>query len=115
VYFDDRDNSGYSESCTVTDSTGRPITLRDPGMTISFSDTEMLDHVFDTPHDGRFTIACQIESADARVGPVGSLPSLLIGLAAAALLGLGGLTTGVLWLTHRSAARGPLTHASRLG
>jgi hypothetical protein len=46
---------------------------------------------------------------------VGSLPSLLIGLAAASLLGLGGLITGVLWLTHRSTARGPNAHASRLG
>jgi hypothetical protein len=115
VYFDDRDNSGYSESCTVTDSTGRPIALRDPGITVSSSDTEMLGHVFDTPHDGHFTIACQVESADARVGPVGSLPSLLIGLAAAAILGLGVLTAGVLWLTQRSAAPGPMAHASGLG
>jgi hypothetical protein len=34
LYFDDADNSGYSESCTATDSAGRPIAIRDPGPTI---------------------------------------------------------------------------------
>ncbi|RNM17408.1 hypothetical protein EFL26_01060 [Nocardioides pocheonensis] len=115
VYFDDRDNSGYGETCTVTDSTGRPIAVRDPGVTVSFSSTEMLGHVFDTPSDGRFTIACHGESADVRVGPVGSLPSLLVGMAAAALLGLVGVIAGSVWLTRRSAApEAVVTHSSRV-
>jgi hypothetical protein len=90
IYFNDFDNSGYSESCTATDSEGQAIAHRDPGVTVSSSETEMLDHVFTTPGDGHFTIACNAQSADVRVGPVGSLPSVLIGGSVAALLGLGG-------------------------
>ena len=112
VYVDDRDNSGYSESCTVTDSTGRPVALRDPGVTVSSSDTETLDHVFDTPRDGRFTIACDVQGASARVGPVGSLRSLVIGLAAATLLGLGSLIAGLLWLIGRPATAAPTGRAA---
>jgi len=102
IYFNDADNSGYSESCTATDSGGQAIAIRDPGVTVSSSDTEMLDHVFTTPRDGHFTIACNAQSADVRVGPVGSLPSVLIGVSVAAGLGLGGLVTGILWLTRRA-------------
>ena len=104
LYFDDADNSGYSESCTATDSAGRPIAIRDPGPTISSSDTEMLDHVFSTPSDGHFTIACDVHSAAVRVGPAPDFVSLFIGIAAAALLGLCGVITGTVWLTRRSAA-----------
>ena len=103
VYFNDPDNTGYSESCGITDSRGRTIALRDPGMTVSSSDTEMLDHVFTTPADGRFTIECDAQGASARVGPVGNLVQVVIGLALAALLGVGGLITGSLWLTRRSS------------
>jgi len=103
VYLNDADNSGYSESCTATDSAGRPVPLRDPGPTISSSDTEMLDRVFETPRDGHVTIDCHVHGATARVGPVPNLVALLIGIVAAALLGLCGLITGTLWLTRRSA------------
>ena len=67
IYLNDADNSGYSESCVVADSSGRPVAIRDPGMTVSASDTEMLDHVFTTPEDGRFTVECNAQSASARV------------------------------------------------
>lgn len=103
IYFNDADNSGYTESCMVTDSDGQQVAIRDPGMTVSSSDTEMLDHVFTTPRDGHFTIACNAQSADVRVGPVGSLRSVLIGVSAAAILGLAGLVTGILWLTRRAS------------
>ncbi|MCW2857102.1 MAG: hypothetical protein JWR52_2717 [Marmoricola sp.] len=103
IYFNDPDNSGYSESCNATDSKGQAITLRDPGMTVTSSDTEMLDHVFTTPADGRFTIECDAQRASARVGPVGRFPEVAIGLALAALLGLGGLVAGSIWLTRRSS------------
>lgn len=103
IYANDADNSGYSESCTATDSQGRAIALRDPGVTVSSSDTEMLDHIFTTPSGGHFTIACNAQGANVRVGPVGSLLSVLIGVSVAALLGLGGLVTGILWLTRRAA------------
>jgi hypothetical protein len=103
VYVNDADNSGYSESCTVTDSAGRVIALRKAGPTISSSDSEMLDLVFDTPSDGHFTIGCDVRGATARVGPVPNLVALLIGIVAAVLLGTCGLVTGTLWLTGRAA------------
>lgn len=103
VYVNDADNSGYSESCTATDSAGRPVALRKAGPTISSSDTEMLDLVFDTPRDGRVTIGCDVHGGTARVGPVPNLVTLLIGVLAAVLLGLCGLITGTLWLTRRAA------------
>lgn len=111
IYFNDADNSGYRESCTATDSEGHAIATRDPRVTVTSSDTEMLDHVFTTPRDGHFTIACNAQSADVRVGPVGSLPSVLIGGPLAALLGLGGLVTGILWLTRRASTPTPTAMA----
>jgi hypothetical protein len=111
IFFNDADNSGYSESCSATDSEGRAIALRDPGVTVTSSDTEMLDHVFTTPRDGHFTIACNAQGADVRVGPAGSLRSVLIGVSVAALLGLGSLVTGILWLTRRASSPTPVAMA----
>lgn len=108
VYFDDADNSGYSESCTATDSNGRAITIRDAGATVTTSDTEMLDLVFTTPGDGSFTIACSVGGAEARVGPVGNFSFLLVGILVAALLGLGGLVVGVVWLVRRTSVPTPV-------
>lgn len=107
VYVNDADNSGYSTSCIVTSPDGRTIVLRDPGVTVSSSDTEMLDYVFTTPPDGRFTIDCAVTGASVRVGPVGSFPEILIGLAIAATLGLGGVVTGSIWLSRRLTAAPP--------
>jgi len=103
-YFNDADNSGYSESCTATDSNGQTIAIRDPGMTVSSSETEMLNHVFTTPVDGRFTVECSAQGASVRVGPVGSFTEVVVGLALAALLGIGGVVTGSIWLARRPSA-----------
>jgi hypothetical protein len=103
VIVDDRDNSGYSESCSVSDRAGRPVALRNPGATVSSSDTETLDHVFTTPADGRFTVACSVRGATVRVGPVASLRSVATGVVGAALLGLAGLGLGLVRLRRRSA------------
>jgi hypothetical protein len=107
IYFDDRDNTGYSESCSITDGEGGPVEIRDPGPTVSSSDTEMLDHVFTTPADGKFTVECNATSATVRVGPVGNLSSVLIGVAVAGALGLAGLVIGVVWLTRRTSVSLP--------
>lgn len=103
IYFNDADNTGYSESCSINDSRGVPVDMRFPGPTVSSSDTEMLDHVFTTPTGGTFTIECNATSATVRVGPVGNLPSVLIGVAAAAVLGLTGCVLGIIWLTRRTS------------
>lgn len=101
IYFNDADNSGYSGYCSVNDSAGRPVEIRDPGATVSSSDTEMLNHVFTIPQDGRFTVECQADNASIRVGPVGNLPSALIGTVIAAVLGAPGFVLGITWLTKR--------------
>lgn len=111
IYVDNADNSGYSESCTATDSRGRAIAIRDAGPTVTSSDTEMLDLVFTTPRDGTFTISCEVSGAVARVGPVGSLPLVLVGVLVAALLGLGGLVTGLVWLARRTSPPTPVAAA----
>ncbi|MEI7055317.1 hypothetical protein WBG06_05815 [Nocardioides sp. CCNWLW239] len=103
IYFNDADNSGYSGYCSVNDSAGRPVEIRDPGATVSSSDTEMLDHVFTTPEGGSFTVDCQAEDASVRVGPVGNLPSVLIGAVIAAGLGLVGLGLGIHWLISKDS------------
>ncbi|MER6940452.1 hypothetical protein ABTX24_18890 [Nocardioides sp. NPDC127514] len=107
IYTDDADNSGYSAFCSVNDSAGRPVEFRDPGATVSASETEMLDHEFTTPEDGTFTVECQADNASVRVGPVGNLPSVLIGTLIAAGLGLTGIALGVLWLTRRGSVYTP--------
>lgn len=103
IYFNDADNTGYGESCSVRDDAGRRIGIRDPGPTVTFSETEMLDHVFVTPADGTFTIDCNANGATVRVGPVGNLPSVLVGTGVAALLGLLGLVLGSFWLIRRTS------------
>ncbi|MER7608349.1 hypothetical protein [Nocardioides sp. NPDC127503] len=103
IYFHDVDNSGYSGYCSVNDSAGRPVEIRDSGATVSSSDTEDLNHVFTTPEDGRFTVECQTDNASVRVGPVGNLPSVLIGTAIAAGLGVTGFALGIMWLIRRVA------------
>jgi hypothetical protein len=104
IYLNDADNSGYSESCAITDSHGMDVPLRDPGWTMSSSETEMLDHLFTTPDDGRFTIDCSSQSADVRVAPAADLHSIMIGFAVATAAGLAGLVLGIIWLTRRSAS-----------
>jgi hypothetical protein len=90
IYFNDVDNSGYSESCTATDSEGQAIAHRDPGVTVSSSETEMLDHVFTTPGDGHFTIAATLRARTCAWDRSGASHRFLIGGSVAALLGLGG-------------------------
>jgi hypothetical protein len=107
VYVNDVDNSGYSESCTATDSSGRAIAIRDAGPRVTSSDTEMLDLVLTTPRHGSFTISCSVGGAEARVAPVGNFPLVLMGLLAAALLGLGGLIVGILWLVRLTSGPAP--------
>lgn len=105
VFFNDADNSGYSGFCAVSDGAGRSVEIRDPGATVSSSDTEMLNHVFTTPDGGTFTIACQAEGASVRVGPVGNLPSVLVGSMVAAGLGLAAFTLGMMWLPRRRSVK----------
>ncbi|MCL3836988.1 hypothetical protein [Aeromicrobium duanguangcaii] len=106
IYFDDADNSGYGHSCRATDDYGQLIDLRDPGVTFTSSDTEMLDLIFTTPPNGRFTIQCDAQSAVARVAPVESIRRVLSALVPAAFLGIAGVIAGVVWLRRDSSIAG---------
>lgn len=102
IYFNDADNSGYTTSCNVTDRNGRQVPIRPAGMTITSSDTEMLDLLFRVPDDGWFVAQCAAEGAEARVGPVGNVSLLAGGVVAAMFLGIGGVVAGSLWFARRS-------------
>lgn len=85
IYFDDADNSGYSESCSAEDGQGRSLDLKDPPWSIG-TETETLDHVFESPTD-RVSIECSVDGATASVRPLPSNRSLLLGLTLATTLG----------------------------
>lgn len=89
VYVDDTDNSGYSEYCVITDVSGQQISQRDPSFSVSSSDTEVLDIVFNTG-TGRLTIDCDISAERVTVKPVPNLKALLAGVLLAGLLGCAG-------------------------
>jgi len=95
------------------DSRGRDVATRDPGWTVSSSDTETLDIVFTTPADGHFAAVCDIKGASARVAPVGSLRGFGMGLAATALLGLAAVSVGIVWLLRLVQPASPSTVWSR--
>ncbi|WP_236757551.1 hypothetical protein [Aeromicrobium sp. PE09-221] len=103
IYFNDSDNSGYGHSCRAADEYGQPIELRDPGVTFTTSDTEMLDLIFTTPPSGRFTVQCDVQSAVARVAPAEIQRTVLSALGEAALLGIAGVAVGVVWLKSSPA------------
>ena len=85
IYFDDTDNSGYSESCAITDGRGRPVSLREPGWNVSGSDFENLDYVFNTGA-GRLTVDCQSSAERVTLRPAPSPRGVLLGAVLALLL-----------------------------
>ena len=107
LFFNDTDNSGYSESCDVTDH-GKHVPLSGPGFVITSSDTDNLDFVFHTG-SGNLVIDCDtggVEEVTTRPAP--SYTAILVGGAAAALLGFGALVLAALWMAGRgSRARRP--------
>jgi hypothetical protein len=102
IYVDDADNSGYSQSCVVRDPDGRAGPLRNPGWTVSSSDTETLDLVFDTG-TGDLTISCTIPGELVTAKPVPDVLALVLGIVVAGLLGVATLGFMVVWLLARSS------------
>jgi hypothetical protein len=105
IYVDDVDNSGYTENCFAIDSRGRHVRMGDPGWSISSSDTENLDYVFDTG-SGRITITCVVPGEQVVARPVPDLHSLLLGIALAGSLGVIGVSLGIAWLVKRASRTG---------
>lgn len=111
VYVDDRDNSGYSESCSAVDEvSGSRIPMRSPGWSMSSSETEVLDLVFDTG-SGRVSLSCSVPGEDVRVRPVPDFEAMLFGAAASAIIGAIGATMLIAWTAFR-LARQPRTSAT---
>jgi len=102
IYVDDADNSGYSQDCSAYDSSGREIPLRDPGWSVSSSDTETLDLVFDTG-SGDLTIRCGVPGEQVTAKPVPDVLALVVGLGIAVVLGVAAIGFVIVWLLARSA------------
>lgn len=97
VYVDDADNSGYSESCTALDEgNGRPISMRGPSWSMSSSDTETLDLVFDSG-TGKVSISCSVPGERVTVREVPHYAAMLLGLVLSIVLGILGVGLLIAW------------------
>ena len=106
IYIDDADNSGYSDSCSAVDRDGRPIRIKDASWSMSSSDTETLDYVFDTG-SGELTIDCLVAGERVTTRPVPNFGALALGVAIAAVVGLAGAAMLIIWLVSRSQRQAP--------
>jgi hypothetical protein len=108
VYIEDADNSGYTEDCSAADASRRPVRLADPSWSVSDSDTEDLDYVFDTG-SGALTFDCSIPGERVTLRPVPNPWPLLAGIVLSGLLSCLGagliLTWFVPWVQRRAAIR----------
>jgi hypothetical protein len=108
IYINDANNSGYTESCSATDTHGETIQMRDPSWSISSSDTENLDMVYNTG-SGHLTINCSVPGEVVTTRPVPNYWALLLGgLAAAAMAVLGIVLIVMSFITARSVDSMPL-------
>jgi hypothetical protein len=104
IYVDDADNSGYSERCSAVDARGQHVQMADPWWSVSDSNTEMLDIVFNTG-SGNLTIDCSIPGEHVTVRPVPNLRALVLGVAGGGILGLAGAFMLLVWLIGRQSRR----------
>lgn len=104
IYVDDADNSGYSEQCSAVDARGQLVQMADPWWTVSGSETETLDIVFNTG-SGDLTIDCSIPGEQVAVRPVPNLRAVVLGIALGGVLGVGGAILLVVWVIARWSRR----------
>ncbi len=104
VYVDDRDNSGYSLSCSAEDARGRPIGLRTPSWDVTYSDTEMLEYVYDSG-SGEVALTCRAGGAVASTRPYVSTAPVALGTLVGGGAGVLGLTLLTIWLVDRLERR----------
>ncbi|WGL53387.1 hypothetical protein P5P86_06045 [Nocardioides sp. BP30] len=99
IYVDDADNSGYSETCSATDDRGGSIRMRDSSWSISSSDTEMLDLVYDTG-SGDLVLTCSVPGEIVTTRPVPANALVLLGVAGVAV-GIAGIVLVIVGLSRR--------------
>jgi hypothetical protein len=104
IFVDDANNSGYSEDCSGSYDAGGTINLRDPSWSISSSDTEVLDFVFDTG-SGAITIYCSVPGERVTVKPVPNSKAFFIGMVVAGIAGSVGVALLIVWLVGRIQRR----------
>jgi hypothetical protein len=100
VYIDDRDNSGYSLSCSAEDDRGRPIRLRTPSWHVTTSDTEMLEYVYDSG-SGEVTMTCSADDASVSTRPSTPAGRLVLVTVLGGVAGVLGLAMLIIWLVDR--------------
>jgi hypothetical protein len=106
IYVDDADNSGYSEACSAVDAGGRSVRMADPSWSISSSDTEVLDLVFDTG-SGALTINCSVPGERVTARPVPNAPAMLLGVILAGIVGCSGAVMIIAWFVFRIRRQRP--------
>lgn len=106
IYINDANNGGYTESCSLTDAQGNTIQMRDPSWSISGSDTETLDMVYNTG-SGHLTINCSVPGEIVTTRPVPNYWELLLGGLAAAALAVLGIVLIVRRFTHTRSVNFP--------
>jgi hypothetical protein len=109
IYINDANNSGYTESCTAVDAQGSNIAMRDPSWSISGSDTETLDIVYNTA-SGNLTINCSVPGEIITTRPVPNYCALLIGALAAGAMAVVGIILIVTRFTRARSVGMPLPH-----
>ena len=92
IYVNDPNNSGYSLSCSGMDADGHELAFRDAPWTLTTSDTESLELIFDTGA-GRLSIACTARGGTVRVGPVPEFRRLAVGLLSVCVFAGAGILT----------------------
>jgi hypothetical protein len=102
IYVDDANNSGYSESCSAVDAHGQQIQMNDPPWTVTASDTETLDFVYDTS-SGDVTIDCSVPGERVTTRQVPNNRTMLLGIILAGILGFTGVRIMVTSLRSGSA------------
>lgn len=105
IYVIDADNSGYSEDCSAVDADGRSVHFRDPSWTISTSDAENLDIVFNTG-SGQLTFTCSVPGERVVVKPVSNTPRMFLNLTLVLALGCVGGTMIIVWFVYWLGERG---------
>lgn len=114
IYVDDADNSGYAMSCSAVDARGRDASMADPGWSVSSSNTEVLDLVFDTG-SGELTITCAVPGEQVTARPVPNDGAMLLGIVLAVGLGCTGLGLLLAWAVERSSRRATPMSALAVG
>lgn len=107
IYVNDQDNSGYTENCSIRDADGNGIALEGPPWTITASETQRLDAVYNTG-SGDLTINCSVPNEQVSTRPVPNTQGLLLGILLAGTLACAGIALLIIPIARRPSSLQPL-------